>query len=259
MRPGSGLALALIVLVMVAIAGLGLLHSTGRLPGDRPQAVTEPSSYDRVPLQAELAAAGLALGRPVHIRIFKAEAVLEAWLAGEDGRYRLFKTYPICTFSGELGPKLAEGDRQAPEGFYKVSALQLNPNSRHHLAFNLGFPNAYDRQLGRTGSFLMVHGGCSSVGCYAMTDPMIDEIYAMVEAAQRAGQAEVDVHAFPFRLTAATLAAQADSPWHGFWANLGEGAARFEATGRPPEVYACNGRYVFEQGAGCEPIRGWRA
>ncbi len=139
--------------------------------------MTPTAQSSRQALKAALAAAGMALGDPAHLRIFKRESRLEVWLRPAGGpRFALFRSYPICAWSGTLGPKLMEGDRQAPEGFYRVGRRQLNPQSRHHLAFNLGFPNAYDRALGRTGSALMVHGGCSSVGCFAMTDAAIEEI-----------------------------------------------------------------------------------
>lgn len=200
------------------------------------------------------------MGRPVHIRIFKAEKRLEVWLQGGDGRFALFRGYDICKYSGGLGPKLREGDWQAPEGFYRVGKLQLNPNSRHHLAFNLGFPNAYDRQLGRTGSALMVHGGCSSVGCYAITDEKVDEVYAVVEAALDAGQEAIDVHAFPFRMTEEALARQADNPWMPYWRNLKQGFDLFEATATPPTVAAHKGEYRFGADLGgpdCVPIAAW--
>lgn len=217
--------------------------------------------FDRTALRADLAAAGFAMGEEAHVRIFKREHLLEVWMrpaAGE--RFALFRSYPICTWSGGLGPKLAEGDRQAPEGFYRVAARQLNPQSRHHLAFDLGFPNALDRELGRTGSYLMVHGGCSSIGCFAMTDEKIDEIYAIVEAALHRGQREVDVAVFPFRLTETALQAEATSDWVPFWRNLKQGFDLFERDGTPPKVSACNGAYVFGSdalGPGCTPIAGW--
>ena len=110
------------------------------------------------------------------VRIFKLGSQLEIWME-KDGSYRLFATYPICLWSGRLGPKLAEGDRQAPEGFYAVTKDELNPNSRWHRSFSLGFPNAFDRAQGRTGSFIMVHGGCQSIGCFAMTNDVVDEIW----------------------------------------------------------------------------------
>jgi len=222
--------------------------------------VAEARVFDGEPLLRDLEAAGLRLGDAAMLRIFKREKRLELWMAPEDGPFRLFRSYPIAAFSGGEGPKLAEGDRQAPEGFYRVGRGQLNPRSRHHRAFNLGFPNACDRQLGRTGSLLMVHGGSSSAGCYAMTDAKIDEIYRVVEAALHAGRAAVDVHAFPFRFSEAALAAAAGSPWSGFWRNLAEGDALFLASGQPPPVAARDGTYRFGADAaapGSEPILPW--
>lgn len=208
------------------------------------------------PLADRLAARGFSLGQPAYIRIFKQQAKLEVWLQSE-GRYRLYDEYPICRFSGRLGPKLREGDRQAPEGFYAVSHKQLHPDSRHHRAFNLGFPNAYDQALGRTGSYLMVHGGCSSVGCYAMTDNGVDDIYRIVEAALDAGQPDVPVHVFPFQMTGKRLAAMAGERWIDFWRDLKTGYDLFEQTGEPPSAYLCGARYRFQSGGGCQPITGW--
>lgn len=216
--------------------------------------------YDRTQFVAELQAAGFSLGDRAYVRIFKREHRLELWLQRTDGRYALFRDYDICRFSGELGPKLKEGDKQSPEGFYRVSAKQLNPNSRHHLSFNLGFPNAFDRQLGRTGSALMVHGGCSSVGCYAITDANVDEVYAVVEAALGKGQDAVDVHVFPFRMTATALAAEGGNTWAPFWRNLKAGYDLFEADSVPPRVGACRGEYRFGQdveGPECAAIAAW--
>ncbi len=227
--------------------------------GDRMMAAQEPR-FDRSRLYADLGAAGFAMGDPVHIRILKREKRLEVYLQRPAGRFERFRSYDICMFSGELGPKLKEGDRQAPEGFYRVSKQQLNPNSRHHLAFNLGYPNAYDVQLGRTGSALMVHGGCSSIGCYAITDESVDEVYAMVEAALERGQAAVDVHVFPFALTATALAEHGGHTWLDFWRNLQDGYDLFEAEGVPPKVAACRGAYVFgadAEGDECVAIAAW--
>jgi len=197
-------------------------------------------------LQRDLRALGLDLGAPAFVRIFKREAELELWLGGKDGRYRLFRTYPICTFSGELGPKRRQGDNQAPEGFYRVARGQLNPASRFHLAFNLGYPNAYERAHGYTGDFLMVHGNCVSIGCYAMGDEAIEEIYTVVDAALRAGQPAFDVHAFPFRLDDAALAAERDSPWFDFWSELKPGYDAFERGRQPPRVSVWDRRYRIE-------------
>jgi murein L,D-transpeptidase YafK len=205
-----------------------------------------PGTPDTDRLDARLKEQGFALGAPVFMRIFKAESELEIWLRRGE-RYERFTAYPICRWSGQLGPKLAQGDRQAPEGFYSVAADQLNPNSRWHRSFNIGFPNALDRSYSRTGTFLMVHGGCSSVGCYAMTDPVIDEIWRLVTAALRHGQPHFHVHIFPFRMTAANLARRKNSPWLPFWQDLKHGHDLFETQRVPPKVLSCNGHYAFER------------
>ncbi|HEV7275544.1 MAG TPA: L,D-transpeptidase family protein [Devosiaceae bacterium] len=200
------------------------------------------------------------MGDPAFVRIFKRERRLELWMQHGTVPFRLFRSYGICCFSGGLGPKLREGDLQAPEGFYRVGRKQLNPASRHHRALNLGFPNAFDQQLERTGSALMVHGGCSSTGCYAITDASIEELYAVVEAALEQGQPAVDVHAFPFELTEAALAVEQGHPWHRFWCNLQQGFALFEESGRPPMVAAREGAYVFgidAEDPACAAIAAW--
>jgi murein L,D-transpeptidase YafK len=214
-----------------------------------------PGTPDLAKLDARLEAKGLKLGAPVFVRIFKLESALELWME-KDGRYQLFATYPICLWSGRLGPKLKEGDLQAPEGFYSVTKEQLNPNSRWHRSFNLGFPNAFDRAHGRTGSFLMVHGGCQSVGCYAMTNDVVDEIWRLVTAALDSGQPAFDVQVFPFRMTERNLAARHSERWGDFWTDLKQGYDAFERTHQPPVISVCDGRYVVAEGstpvtAGC--------
>lgn len=199
-----------------------------------------------VALKKRLHTLGLQRGDRLFIRIFKSESLLEIWMEKE-GVFRHVKDYKICAWSGRLGPKLKEGDRQSPEGFYRVYKHSLNPHSRFHLSFNLGFPNAYDRAHGRTGSYLMVHGACRSVGCYAMTNRNIDEIYALVKAALDAGQSYVPVHIFPFRLEDERLASYEGHRWFDFWMNLKEGYDWFEAERRPPKVKVRHGRYVFEE------------
>jgi murein L,D-transpeptidase YafK len=148
--------------------------------------------------------------------------------------------------SGELGPKLAEGDGQTPEGFYEVNPRGLNPKSHYHLAFNIGYPNAYDRAHGRTGSFIMVHGSRVSIGCFAMTNDSIEQIYCLVEAALERGQAAVPIHCFPFRMTAERMALALESPWFGFWTQLHEGYIAFEATRFPPVMAVRRKRYLRE-------------
>jgi murein L,D-transpeptidase YafK len=182
---------------------------------------------------------------PVLIRIYKEESTLEVWKQNRMGKFALLSSYPICKFSGTLGPKLVQGDHQAPEGFYDITPSQMNPNSSEYLAFNTGFPNAYDRSLGRTGSFLMVHGGCRSVGCYAMTDSAMEEIYGLVDEAFKGGQEKVQLQAFPFRMTARNLASHASNPNMPFWKMLKAGSDMFLATQQPPKVAVCDRRYVF--------------
>jgi murein L,D-transpeptidase YafK len=203
---------------------------------------------DLARLDERLAARGMSLGAPVYIRIFKLESQLELWVE-KDGRFELFATYPICLWSGRLGPKLKEGDLQAPEGFYTVAKEQLNPNSRWHRSFNLGYPNLFDRSKGRTGSLLMVHGGCSSIGCYAMTDPVVDEIWRFVTAALDKGEARVPLHVFPFRMTERNVRIRKGERWSGFWADLKEGYDMFEAHHVPPVISVCDGRYAFAPGS----------
>lgn len=178
---------------------------------------------------------GLEVGAGMFLRIFKQESVLEVW-AAKDDVFVLLKSYPICAWSGELGPKLKEGDGQSPEGFYRVSQGQLNPNSKFHLSFNLGFPNDFDQANDRTGSFLMVHGNCVSIGCYAMTDPAIEEIYGLMQVSFRRGQAHVPVHIFPFRMTKANMQRHTGSRWFEFWQSLKTGYDAFEADRRPPAI-----------------------
>jgi murein L,D-transpeptidase YafK len=181
---------------------------------------------------------------PIFIRIFKEESELEIWKARSDGRYYHFKTYPICTWSGELGPKIRQGDKQSPEGFYTVTKRQMNPKSGFYLSFNLGFPNAYDRVHGRTGDFLMVHGKCTSAGCYAMTDGLVEEIYALAREQFDAGHESFQVHAFPFRMTAENMARHRNNQWYSFWQTLKEGYDYFEIARQPPKIAVCERRYV---------------
>jgi murein L,D-transpeptidase YafK len=187
---------------------------------------------------------GMDAQAPIFIRIFKEESELEVWKQRDDGRFYHFKTYPICNWSGELGPKVKQGDRQAPEGFYTVSREQMNPDSKYHLAVNLGYPNAFDRSHRRTGEFLMIHGKCKSAGCYAMTDALIEEIYAMARESFLGGHDALHVHAFPFRMTGENMDRFARHEAYPFWKTLKEGYDYFELTRQLPAVAVCNRRYV---------------
>jgi murein L,D-transpeptidase YafK len=197
-------------------------------------------------LKKRLEALSTKIGDFVFIRIFKEEAMLEVWIKKEN-EYKHLKDYVICAASGSLGPKLKEGDKQSPEGFYKVRKRYLNPNSQFHLSFNLGYPNAYDRVHKRTGSFLMVHGNCVSIGCYAMTDEKIEEIYALVEGALNNGQHYIDVHAYPFRMTEENMNLYEGNDWYDFWTNLKEGYDYFEIEHQPPTIKVKSKRYeIYE-------------
>ncbi len=183
---------------------------------------------------------------PILVRLFKEEAELEIWKQDDGRRFALLATYPICRWSGELGPKLKQGDRQAPEGFYTITPAQLNPNSHYYLSFDLGYPNQFDRAYGRTGSSVMVHGDCASAGCYAMTDEQVSEIYALARESFFGGQRSFQVQAYPFRMTPANLAKHRDNPNMPFWQMLKEGNDHFEVTRLEPKVDVCDKRYVFD-------------
>ncbi|MDE2602834.1 MAG: hypothetical protein KGL62_10765 [Bradyrhizobium sp.] len=186
------------------------------------------------------------LNSPILIRLFKEEAVLEVWKQNRSGRFALLKTYPICRWSGDLGPKVREGDRQAPEGFYSITPAQMNPQSAYYLSFNTGFPNAFDRALGRTGSELMVHGDCSSRGCYAMTDEQIAEIYALGRESFFGGQRAFQFQAYPFHMTPVNMARHRNNPNMPFWRMIKEGNDHFEVTKQEPKVDFCEKKYVFD-------------
>jgi len=201
---------------------------------------------------ARLAEKGVAVGNPIMIRVFKEVSELEIWIEKE-GVYVHFATYPICHWSGTLGPKQREGDKQTPEGFYTVSSRQLHRAGRWTRALNLGFPNVYDEAHARSGSYILVHGGCSSVGCFAMTDPVMAEVYQLTSAALQKGQTHIPVHVFPFRMTDANLEKHRASEWHQFWQNLKEGYDIFERTHRPPRISVCDNRYIVQE-AGPEEV-----
>src|SRR5262250_174393 len=189
---------------------------------------------------------GMAKESPILARIFKEESELEIWKQDNSGRFALLKTYPICRWSGELGPKFKTGDRQAPEGYYAITPGLMNPDSSQYLAINTGFPNSYDRANGRTGAFLMIHGGCSSSGCYAMTDEQIAEIYALAREAFFGGQKSFQLQAYPFRMTPINMARHRHSPHMAFWKMIKEGYDHFEVTHLEPQVDVCEKRYVFD-------------
>jgi murein L,D-transpeptidase YafK len=210
---------------------------------------TTPDEKANQPLSSELVqkikAIDSTLGAPMMMRIIKQESVMEVWKQTSSGKYALLTTFKICAYSGGYGPKVIEGDRQAPEGFYDITPALMNPNSNYYLAFNTGFPNKYDKSYGRTGANLMVHGDCSSSGCYAMTDKEIAQIFALVRESFKGGSKSVQLEIFPFRMTPENLAKQNGNPNMAFWQNIKQGYDSFELTKTPPSWDVCNRRYVF--------------
>jgi len=213
-------------------------NSDGKLP--------LPGTPDLKRLDERRAEQRVVTDAPIVIRVFKAESEMEVWTGDENGRYSLFATYPICYWSGTLGPKLKEGDKQAPEGFYTVTMEQsFHTGTRWPRSLNIGYPNPFDQVNLRSGSHILIHGGCASIGCFAMTNAVALEVHKLATDALEAGQPNIPVHVFPFRMTEGNLS-KYDSPrWNGFWRNLKEGNDLFERTGRPPRVSVCGTRYGF--------------
>lgn len=259
-RPTTWLLLALLMSALSACRGKARAGQIDGMPADpdgespaAPSLLPGPAraraAAERVrpELERALAAKGLRFGDPVFLRAFKEEDLLELWVLHRDrGKYEHFRSWDIAAQSGEPGPKLAEGDRQVPEGFYFVPPAAMKPDSRFHLAFNIGYPNAYDRHHGRSGSHIMIHGDRVSIGCLAMTDAKIEEIYTLCAAALAAGQPYFRVHLFPFRMTPERMERAKDGEWFDFWTNLKEGHDHFERTGIPPEATVEGGRYRFK-------------
>ena len=235
---------ALFVSAALAVAGVSLAGCDT----DEVSLAANVKANQPVPpkLLAAMTEKDMDLQSPILIRLFKQEAELEVWKQDRSGKFALLKTYPICRWSGDLGPKVREGDRQAPEGFYTITPAQMNPRSAYYLSFNTGYPNAYDRALGRTGSELMVHGDCSSRGCYAMTDEQIAEIYALGRESFFGGQRAFQFGAFPFRMTPVNMAKHRNNPNMAFWKMIKEGYDHFEVTRQEPKVDFCEKHYVFD-------------
>ncbi|SFV37425.1 Murein L,D-transpeptidase YafK [Hyphomicrobium facile] len=243
---GSTMRAVVLLMTTIAVATLAACSSAPTIP--------PPSE---VPLSNEalslLAKKGMQPGSPVFVRVFKEESELEIWKQRDDGRFYHFRTYPICNWSGEIGPKQSTGDRQAPEGFYTITPVLMNPNSKFYLSFNLGYPNAFDRSWGRTGDSVMVHGNCRSAGCYAMTDALMEEIYGLTRESLKAGQPSFQLHAYPFRMTDARLAREKSNKWYGFWKTMKQGYDYFEKYRIPPSITVCERRYVVDAVARSRP------
>jgi murein L,D-transpeptidase YafK len=251
-RPEFGqawlLGLAALAAPLLMAASEGPQTPAPRAPATHAAAATSLAPKHLKPIAADTAAritqTGLGQRAPLHIRVFKEESELEVWKQRSDGTYAHIKTYPICNFSGGLGPKQRYADYQSPEGFYTVEPRHMRPNSNYHLAFDVNYPNALDRSLGRTGNLIMVHGACKSVGCFAMTNTLIEDIYALAREAFAGGQTGIPVHSFPFRMTPDAMAQHAAHPHAASWQPLQQAYWSFEATRRLPNIAMCDKRYV---------------
>lgn len=190
---------------------------------------------------------GMRKEDPILVRTFKQENTLEIWKRDKTGRFALLKSYPMCSWGGTLGPKIREGDKQSPEGFYTVTPARMNPNSQFFLAYDVGYPNAFDRAWGRTGAAVMVHGNCTgSAGCFVMTDAQVEEIYGLAREAFNGGQKSFQVQSFPFHMTAENLAKNRKNPNLAFWKQIKKGYDHFEVTKLEPKVDVCDKHYVFD-------------
>jgi murein L,D-transpeptidase YafK len=242
MKHALFLAFTLVVIPSFGASQTQPPPARAELPG--PQRAAQAVARTQPIIAPRLRALGARAGDPVFMRAFKQESVLELWIQPRGrGPYVRFAAWPICAASGTLGPKLAEGDRQVPEGVYAIPASAMNNASSYHLSMDTGYPNALDRGLGRTGSEIMVHGRCASIGCLAMTDPVINQVWTLVDAAHKSGQRAVPIHIFPFVMSRRALAAQTASPHHAFWSDLARVYAAFETSRTVPEVSSDRGRY----------------
>ena len=241
--------LALMPAAIVAAIGLAGCQQEDYLPQNSRHYVPVPAKT-----LALMSEKNMVKDAPILIRTYKQESEFEVWKRTSEGKYALLKTFPMCRWSGQLGPKVKEGDRQVPEGFYAITPSQLNPNSNYYLSFNVGYPNQLDKAYGRTGGLIMVHGACSSAGCMSMTDEQIAEIYALTRDAFTGGQQQVQMQSMPFRMTAHNLAKFRADPNIAFWKNLKEGSDHFDVTKQEPKVGMCGKKYVFDTDSKGKPL-----
>jgi len=195
------------------------------------------SAHKLAEVKGLFAEAGVAFPpSELYLRAFKADRELEVWAAGTRGaRMELVATYGICALSGTLGRKRQEGDMQVPEGFYRISYFW--PDELFHLAAKVSYPNPFDRALNgpNAGGDIMIHGGCGSIGCIALSDERIEEIWVMGEPLRRNGT-PIEVHIFPARDIPSLLEDPQLADHHAFWRTLDQGLTRFAEGRRPPSV-----------------------
>lgn len=222
--------------------------------------LAEQKGYDRVAtafnlheakLSREFADAGLQYPpQRILVRVLKEEQQTELWVADRPGAsYVLFKNYAICKQSGELGPKRRSGDMQMPEGIYVLD--EFNPNSRFHLSMHINYPNRSDLILGQQGNWgdnIFLHGRCSTIGCFPVTDAGMEEIYCLAVHARANGQQEIPFLSFPFRmdgdLEQMIASHNAQPATADFWRNLAPVYKQFEQDRQAPAVSVdAYGRY----------------
>lgn len=233
----------LIIICGVILMSAGLLFSSVNIPSSkRSENVIKRISPE---LEKQFQSKKLKLGGNVFLRLFKQEDILEIWVL-KDGKFDLFKEYNIEYYSGGLGTKKKQGDAKSPEGFYTVYPYSLNPSSSYHLSFNIGYPNAYEKHRGYTGGNIMIHGSNVSIGCYAMTDERIEEIYTILHKAFENGAKSVKVHIFPFKMTEDNMKKYSSHNSISFWKELVEGYEYFEKNKLPPEIKVIKGMYTIQ-------------
>lgn len=225
-----------LALVVVLVAASAVANP--RVEGIRTQRLGD--------VKALVEAAGLTYPvNRVYLRAFKEEKVLELWAAKKGGSFVLVKSYPVCAASGELGPKRREGDLQVPEGLYEVP--EFNPGSNFHLSMKVSYPNASDRvrsDAKKPGGLIYLHGNCASIGCIAIEDAPIEEVYL---TAFDAKSRPIRIDIFPAKLTAEWLAAHESNENAALWKELAPAYSAFEASKEPARFSVePNGRYAVK-------------
>ena len=245
--------------VPVLGSGSGLVGDPFREDQLAHRRVADAQFRAKFDLKALFAERGLTYPpRDIYFRLFKQEQVLEVWVrdAPMAETYTLLREYPICAIPGRLGPKTRIDDFQAPEGFYYIEGF--NPESDYHLSLRLNYPNPADQIIGVADSWggdIYIHGGCSTVGCFPMTDEAMAELYWLAVEARAAGQAVIPVHVFPARMNDASMnflrrTFERDERLVAFWENLREGYTWFETRRQLPAITVSpTGRYLFAASA----------
>jgi murein L,D-transpeptidase YafK len=244
--------MGLMMTTVVLLGGLMAYGPTRKLvipplpPAERVEAARKRTEDG---LRARCAALKVAYPpKAIFFRAYKEEREVEIWVGNQArGKLQKFGTYAVAGASGTVGPKRKEGDRQVPEGCYDI--VLFNPASRFHLSLRVGYPNEADRvwaDADRPGGDIMIHGDTRSIGCLAMTDEKIEEIYTLAFAVTRGKQFPVFI--FPARLSPKNLSSlKSEWPdrkaWHELWDDLATIDGAFNATQTIPKVDVVKGRY----------------